>query len=180
MVVFESGFWGSGLGLGFLGWGFLLIGFGACSVGHSGLLGVRALYMNIKKPGNKRFATTGTNVVVWCVYRMSSGNGEQHVRLPPIGFEQLNEETVKPLKKKKKKKHKLKHLGLAAQGFSTGSYEFVLSNKNCNILYIIAALYYCSSSTSYFDAILVFREFCSPRVRSAEDRGSGWWCRKNC
>ena len=66
---------------------------------------------------------------------MSSGNGEQHVRLPPIGFEQLNEETVKPLKKKKKKKHKLKHLGLAAQGFSTGSYEFVLSNKNCNTLY---------------------------------------------
>ena len=168
---------GLGSWIGFLGLGFQLIGFGACGVGPSCFFGVGALCINIEERINlgKNFVCSVT-YLVWFIYRMSSGNGEQHVRLPPIGFEQLNEETVKPLKKKKKKKHKLKHLGLAAQGFSTGSYEFVLNNKNCNVLYIIA----CSSSTSYFDAILLFRDFCGPRVRSAEDRGSGWWCRKNC
>ena len=41
------GFWGLGLGLGFLGWGFQLMGFGAWDVWLSGFYGVGALYINI-------------------------------------------------------------------------------------------------------------------------------------
>ena len=37
-----------------LGWGFPLMGFGACGVGPSGSFGVGALYINIKNnPGKK-------------------------------------------------------------------------------------------------------------------------------
>ena len=43
------GFWGWGLGLGFWGWGIQLMWFGACGLGPSGLLGVVALYINIKE-----------------------------------------------------------------------------------------------------------------------------------
>ena len=46
------GGWGCGGGvfiLVFWGWGFLLLGFGACGVGPSGFFWVRALYINIKE-----------------------------------------------------------------------------------------------------------------------------------
>ena len=41
------GFWG--LILGFWGWGFQLMWFGACGVGPSGFFQVGALYINIKE-----------------------------------------------------------------------------------------------------------------------------------
>lgn len=50
---------------------------------------------------------------------MSADDSQYSTRLPPIGFEQIEEE-VKPLKKKKKKKSKLKHIALATQGFTQG------------------------------------------------------------
>ena len=42
--------WSWGLRLGFLGWGFQLIGFGACGVGPTGFFGwgLSSLYINIK------------------------------------------------------------------------------------------------------------------------------------
>ena len=43
------GILGSGSWIGFLGWGFQLMGFGACVVGLSGFYGVGALYINIKE-----------------------------------------------------------------------------------------------------------------------------------
>ena len=43
------GFWGWGLILGFGGWGFQLMGFGACGVGPSGFFWVGALYTNIQE-----------------------------------------------------------------------------------------------------------------------------------
>ena len=39
MVVWCWSLWGSGIELGFWGWGFQLIGFGACDVGPSGFFG---------------------------------------------------------------------------------------------------------------------------------------------
>ena len=40
MVVWGLGFLDLGLRLGFWGWGFQLLGFGACGVGPSGLRGL--------------------------------------------------------------------------------------------------------------------------------------------
>ena len=40
---------GLGSYIGFLGWGFQLMGFGACGVGPSGFFWVVALYINIKE-----------------------------------------------------------------------------------------------------------------------------------
>ena len=42
------GFLGCGVILGFWGWGFQLMGFGACGVGPSGFFGL-GLYINIKE-----------------------------------------------------------------------------------------------------------------------------------
>ena len=44
MVVCGLGFWGWVLILGFSGWGFQLMGFGACGVGPSGFLGLGSPY----------------------------------------------------------------------------------------------------------------------------------------
>ena len=49
LISGRLGFWGWDLRSGFCGWGFQLIGFGACGVGPSGFLGVRADYLNIEE-----------------------------------------------------------------------------------------------------------------------------------
>ena len=49
MVVCGLGFLGWVLELGFWGWGFQLMGFGACGVGPSGFFGVGALCINIEE-----------------------------------------------------------------------------------------------------------------------------------
>ena len=50
MVVWGLVFWGWGLELGFRGWGFQLIGFGASGrAGTLGYFGIGALYINIAK-----------------------------------------------------------------------------------------------------------------------------------
>ena len=51
---------GWGLGLGFWGWGFQLMGFGASGVGPSGVFGVGALYINVEQPWEKNFAALTT------------------------------------------------------------------------------------------------------------------------
>lgn len=46
---------------------------------------------------------------------------QETVRLPPIGFEGIAEEQIRPLKKKRRKnKHKLKSVALASQSFPGG------------------------------------------------------------
>ena len=57
MVVLGSGFWGRGLGLGFWGWVFQLVRFGACCVLPSYFFGVGSLYITIdESPLGKNYA----------------------------------------------------------------------------------------------------------------------------